>query len=98
MLEHAAADLHAHGFADGFHRHQDGDLLVFGNFVEIHVEHLAGERMMLDFLDQGEAFGAGVVLDRQVHQQVLGDGMVDQVLHLLGADFEVLGLGCAGRK
>jgi hypothetical protein len=85
VLQHAAVGLDAFGFADGLDRHQDGDLLVLGDFVEIHVQHLAGEGMVLDFLHQRQPLGPGVVLDRQVHQEVLGDGMVDQVLHFLGA-------------
>ena len=94
MLEHAALGLDALGFADGFNRHHDGDLLVFGDLVEINVEHLAGQGMVLDFLDQRQPLGPGIVLDRQVHQEILGDRMVNQVLHFLGLDFEVLGGAC----
>ena len=43
----------------GFHRHHDGDLFVFGDFMEIHVQHLAVERMVLDFLHQRQALGRG---------------------------------------
>ena len=93
VLQHAAVGLHALGFADGLDRHQDGDLLVLGHFVEIDVQHLAGERMVLDFLHQRQPLGPGIVLDRQVHQEVLGDRMVDQVFHFLGVDFEVLRRG-----
>ena len=77
VFEHAAAGLHAGGFAGGFHRHLDGDFFVFGDFMKIHMQHLAVERMMLDFLHQREALGAGVVFDGQIHQQVFRDGMVD---------------------
>ena len=83
------------GFADGFDRHHDGDLLVLGDFVKIDMQHLAAQRMMLDFLHQRQALGPGIVLDRQVHQQVFGDGMVDEVFHFLGVDFQVLRLGLA---
>ena len=93
MLQHAALGLHALGLADGFDRHQDGYLLVLGHFVEINVQHLAGEGMVLDFLHQGQSLGPGIVLDGQVHQEVLGDGMVNQVFHFLGVDFQVLRLG-----
>ena len=93
VLQHAALGLHALGLADGLDRHQDGHLLVLGHFVEIHVQHLAGEGMVLDFLHQGQPLGPGVVLDRQVHQEVLGNGMVNQVFHLLGVDLQVLRLG-----
>ena len=93
VFEHAAVGLDALGFADGFDRHHDGDLLVLGDFVEIHMQHLAAERMVLDFLHQGQPLGPGIVLDRQVHQEVFGDGMVNQVFHFLGVDLEVLRLG-----
>ena len=79
VFEHAAAGLHAGGFAGGFHRHLNGDLFVFGDFVEIHVQHLAVERVMLDFLHEREALGAGVVFDGQIHQQVFRDGVMQQV-------------------
>ena len=51
--------------------------------------------MVLDFLHQRQPLGPGVVLDRQVHQQVFGHRMVDEVFHLLGVDFQVLRLGLA---
>ena len=93
MLQHAALGLHALGLADGLDRHQDGHLLVLGHLVEIHVQHLAGEGMVLDFLHQRQPLGPGIVLDRQVHQQVLGHRMVNEVFHFLGVDLEVLRLG-----
>ena len=95
VFEHAAAGFHAGGFADGFHRHLDGDFFVFGDFMEIHVQHLAVERVVLDFLHEREAFGARVVLDGQIHEQVFRGGMVDQIAEFLRADFEVLRLGLA---
>ena len=54
---------------------------------------LPRQRVVLDFLHQRQPLGPGIVLDRQVHQQVLGDRMVDQVFHFLGVDLEVLRLG-----
>ena len=93
VLEHAAAVFHAGRFADGFQRHQDDHFFVFGHFMEIHVQHVAFERMVLDFLHQREAFGAGVVFDGQIHQQIFRNGMVDEVAEFLGADFEVLRFG-----
>ena len=90
VLQHAALGLYALGFANRLDRHEDGDFLILGDFVEIHVEHLAGEGVVLDFLDQGQPLGPGVVLDRQVHQQVFGDRMVDEVFHFLGIDLEIL--------
>ena len=57
------------------------------------MQHLAREGMVLDFLHQRQPLGPGIVLDRQVHQEILRDGMVDQVLHFLGVDFEVLRRG-----
>jgi hypothetical protein len=51
--------------------------------------------MMLDFLHQRQALGAGVIFDRQVHQQVLGDRVVDEIRDLLGIELQVLRLGLA---
>ena len=61
--------------------------------MEIHVQHFAAQRMVLNLLHQSQPLGPGIVLDRQVHQQVLRKGMVNQILHLLGTDFQILGLG-----
>ena len=95
MFEGAAAVLDAGGFADGFNGHEHGDLLVFGHFMEIHMDDLAGERMMLDFLQQREALGAGVVLHREVYEQVFRGGMIQQVANFLANHFDVLRLGLA---
>ena len=95
VFEHAAAGLHAGGFADGFHRHLDGDLFILGHFMKIHVQDLAVERVMLDFLDEREALGAGVIFHGQIHQQIFRSGMVDEVADFLRVDFEVLRLGLA---
>ena len=59
------------------------------------MQHLAAERMVLDLLHQGQALGAASSLIGQVHQQIFRNGMVDQVLHLLGVDLEILRLGLA---
>ena len=95
VFEHAAAVFHAGGLANGFQRHIDGDPFVFGDFMEIHVQHLAVERVVLDFLHQREAFGARVAFHGQIHEQIFRGGMVDQILEFLRADFEVLRLGLA---
>ena len=95
MFEHAAAVFHAGGFANGFQRHLDGDFFVFGHFVEIHVQHLAVERVMLDFLHERETPGARVAFHGQIHEHVFGNGMVNQITEFLCADFEVLRLGLA---
>ena len=92
VFEHAAAGLDPLGFTDGFDRNHDGDFLIFGDFVEIDVQDLATQRVMLHFLDQGEPFRPCIVLDLEVHQQVFGDRMVDEVFHFFGDDFELLGL------
>ena len=90
VIEHPAAVFHAGRFADGFQRHLDDDLFVLGHFMKIHVQHVAFQRVVLDFLHQREALGAGVVFDGQVHQQVFRNGMVDEVAEFLGVDLEVL--------
>ena len=61
--------------------------------MEIHVEHVAVQRVVLDFLDQREAFGPGVAFDGQVHQEIFRGGMVDEVAELLGAELDVLRFG-----
>ena len=93
VFEHATGIFHASRFADGFQRHQDDDLFVLGHFMEIHVQHVAFQRVVLDFLHQREAFGAGVVFNGQIHQQVFRNGMVDEVAEFLGAEFEILWFG-----
>ena len=95
VFEHAAAVLDAGGFADGFQWHMDDDLFIFGDLVEIHMQHLAVERVVLDILHEREAFGARVAFHGQIHEHVFGDGMVDQILEFLRADFEVLRPGLA---
>ncbi len=64
VFQRAAAGLDAHGLADGFHRHHDGDLFVLGDFVQIDVEHLVGQDVVLDFLHQRQALGLGIALRR----------------------------------
>ena len=41
VFQNAAAVFHAGGFAGGFHRHLHGDFFVFGDFMEIHMQHFA---------------------------------------------------------
>ena len=93
VFEHAAAVFHTGRFASGFQRHQNDHFFIFGHFMEIHVQHVAFQRVVLDFLHQREALGAGVVFDGQIHQQIFGSGMVNEVAKFLGADLEVLRLG-----
>ena len=95
VFQNAAAGLDTFGFAEGLDGDADGHLFVFGDLVEVHVQDLAGEGMVLDFLHQRQALGPGVILDLQVHQEVLGDRAVDEVFHFLDLDFEILGLGLA---
>ena len=83
------------GFAGRFHRHLHGDFFVLGDFVKINVQHFAVERMMLDFLHEREALGAGVVFDGQIHEQIFRNGMVQQVGKFLGVDFQILRRGLA---
>ena len=95
VFEDTTAGLDASRLADGFNRDHHGDFLVLGHFVEIHMQHLSAERMMLDLLHQCQAFGTRVVLHCEIYQEVLGDGMMNQILHFLGADFQILRLGLA---
>ena len=68
VLKHAALGLHTLGLTKGLDRHQNGHLLVLGHLVEIHVQHLAAKRMVLDFLHQRQPLGARIVLDGKVNQ------------------------------
>ena len=63
--------------------------------MQIHVHYLGAERMMLDFLHQRQALGAGVVIHRQVHQHVFRDGMMQQVGDFLEIHLQILGRGLA---
>jgi hypothetical protein len=46
---------------------------------------------MLDFLDEREAFP--VLTNFEIHQNIFGSGVVDQVFEFFDIDFEVLRLG-----
>ena len=83
MLQRAAANFHAGSFAGRFHRHLHGDFFVFGDFMETNVQHFAVERVMLDFLHQREALGTRVFFHGQIHEQVFGNGVVQQVWQIL---------------
>ena len=80
------------GFAHAVHRDGEDDFFVFGDFVQINVEHLVGKDVVLDFLDDGQAVGLGVALHGEVEQDVFGGGAVDDVADVLEIDFQFLGL------
>ena len=77
VFQHAAAGFDTGGFPDGFHRHGDGDLFIFGNFMKIHVQNFAAQRMVLHFLDQRKPLALGPAFDRQINQDGLRDGVVN---------------------
>ena len=95
VFQHAAISLHTLGFADGFDWHHDGDLLVLGDFVKIHMQHFPAQGMMLDFLHERQPLGPRVFFDREVNQEVFRGGVMDQIPELLRADLDVLRLGLA---
>ena len=95
VFEHATAGFHASRFPGSFQRDVDDDFFVFGDFMEIHVQHVAFERVMLDFLHEREAFGARIAFNGQVHQHVFRGRMVDEFLKFLRVDLEVLRFGLA---
>ena len=78
------------GFARRFHRHGEGDLFVLGHFVQINVQHLVGQDVVLDFLDDGQAVGLGVALHGEVQQHDFRGGAVDDIPDVLEIDFKVL--------
>jgi hypothetical protein len=55
------------------------------------MQHRAAQRMVLHFLHQCQPLGPLVILDRQIHQHVFRYGMMRQILHVLGIDFQALG-------
>jgi len=59
------------------------------------MHHFAGERVVLDLLHQGQAFGLGVLVHRQIDQQVLRGRVMDEILEGLAIHFEVLRFGFA---
>jgi len=63
--------------------------------MKINVKHFAAQGMVLDFLHQREALGAGIGLDGQIHEQIFRDGMMQQIRELPGIQFQVLRLGLA---
>jgi hypothetical protein len=95
VFEHAAAVLNAGRFADGLDRYLDNHLFVLGHLMQIDVQDFAVEGVMLNFLDQREAFGARIVFHRQIHEQIFRGGMVDELADFPGVDFEVLRFGLA---
>ncbi len=95
MFENATLGLNTLSLAYGLDRDADGDLLGFSNFVEIDVQYLSGKRVVLDFLDQRQPFGTGIVFDGKIDQEVLGNGVVNQVLHFFRIYLKVLWLSLA---
>ena len=57
------------------------------------MQDLPAQGVVLDFLHQREPLRTRVIFHLEIHQQVLGDGMVDEVFHFFGLELEVLGLG-----
>ena len=93
MFEHAFAGLDANGFADRFDGHHDRNLFVLGDLMKIHMHEFAAQRVVLDFLQQRQPLRTGIVLHREIDQEVFRRRMLDQVANFLGADLQVLRLG-----
>ena len=90
MLKHAPTGFDPHRVAATFDGHHDGDFFGGRNFVEIHMQHLAGERMMLNFLNQSEVLN---LVQGQVHENILRVGMMNEVAELLAHQLQIQGLG-----
>ncbi|OQB91228.1 MAG: hypothetical protein BWX84_01487 [Verrucomicrobia bacterium ADurb.Bin118] len=95
MAEDAAAGLDPFGFARRFHGDADHDRFVRGHFVQVNVQHPSTQRMVLDLLHQGQPGRGRVVLHREVHEDVLGCRVMDEVLEFLCVELEILGLALA---
>ena len=63
MFQHPAARLDPRGFADGLHGDGDRHLFCLCHLVQIHMDHLAAQGVMLDFLNERQAL-------RQLKEQV----------------------------
>ena len=50
---------------------------------------------MLNFLHKGEPFGARIILDLEIDQEVFGGRMPDQLMDDMGIEFQVLRGGLA---
>ena len=78
------------GLAGGLDGHLNRHLLVRGHLVEVHVEDVARQGVVLDFLHEREALRAGVTLHGDIHEDVLACVGGDGVSELAGVQFEVL--------
>ena len=90
VFENAAASFDADRFAGGFNGHHDGYQFVFGDFMKINVQHFSGQRVMLDFLNEREAL---LLVHVQIHENVLGEGLIDEIGHFAPDKLEIFGLG-----
>src|SRR6185369_10865294 len=87
--------LHADCFTSGLDGNHDGHFFIWGNFVEVYVQKFSGERVMLDFLNESEAFWIAVVFDRKVNEKIFRNGMVQKVFDFDCADFQIPGFNFA---
>ena len=92
MFENSAAGLDADRFARGFNRHHDSDEFVLGDFVEIHMKNFTAQRVMLNFLNKRETL---LLVHVQVHKDILGERVVDEVGQLAPDQLKIFRLGLA---
>jgi len=59
------------------------------------VQDFAGKGVVLDLLEERQAFGRGRAGDVQIHQDRLGNGLMKHLLDVEGLQFEILGFGVA---
>ena len=90
MLQNAATGFDSRRLATSLDGHHDGDFFSGRNFVEIHMQHLAGERMMLNFLNQSQVLD---LIHGKVHQNILRMGLVNKVAELLAHQLQIQWLG-----
>ena len=70
LLEQATKGLNTDGFSLGFEDDFGLDLLGHGDRVKIHVNDVAADRMVLDFLDEGETAGGTAIGDLEINENV----------------------------
>ena len=92
VFEDAAGCLDPNRFSDRLDWHHDGDRLVLGDFMKIDVQDFAGKRMVLNFLHQGEVLAFLRSVNNQIHEKILGNGVMDERLDVLDLDLKTLRL------
>ena len=82
-------------FTHGFVGHPKGDFFVFGDFVQVLMEHLEAHCVVLHLLNQRQALGLGIAFDGQVQKHDFRVGGLDDVLEFFERNLKFLGRALA---